>query len=399
MNLRSALIIFASSLCILLLYLNRPARLIFDEQFYIPAAREFMASSRDPNYQHPPLAKEIIGVSTALFGDDPWGWRLASCILGALALVALFSILRLFLNPFYSGVALVLVFTNGLFFSLSRLGLLEIFSLSFTLMGLAVLLKQLYGPEQKKLWTLWLPGMLFGFAVCTKWSALVPLAVCGVGGLLMRKFSLKQWGVFAASCLVFYLLPFLLLDMQGYSLWDLHKGMWAFHYPEVYQEGIMANTSPWWEWAFRIQPMWFAVLPNDFGEPGQFLSVMIFGNPFVIWAGWLGLAWCLKSRESFPRWIVALALAPFLVWAVAQRPVTYYYYFLTTSVFLALALVFAVARMTEQGIFAQKKAQRFLLIWAALSVIFFFYHWPLMTGLEMSAANFQKWYPHIRGYQ
>lgn len=400
------LIIFVVSFCILLLCLDRPARLIFDEKFYVPAALGILDRGHDENYQHPPLAKQLVALSIAIVGDTPWGWRLASVAMGALALVALYQLAILGMSSYYAMIAVVLVFTNGLFFTLSRLALLEMFTLSFTLLALAAWLRRFYGafakgPSSRGVTALIVPGILFGLALAAKWSALVPLGLCIVGGLYLRKYKLAQWLVFILSVGVFYLAPFMILATGDLPVWTLHQAMWNFHNPEVYQTGIMENTSAWWQWALNYEPMWFAVLPNAQQEPGKFIGVMIFGNPFVIWAGWLGLLVCvwasLKNRRRLSEvlhWVPGLALAPWLVWSVVQRPVTYYYYFLPTSVFLALALVAAVVWLVQEKILSNKKAQIFLGFWALISLTYFFYHWPLMTGVEMSAAEFSQWYPH-----
>lgn len=396
-----SLVVFVISTLVLLVCLDRPARLIFDEKFYVPAAMGILQQQKDENYQHPPLAKQLVALSIATFGDSPWGWRLASVVMGALALVAIYQIALLGMSPYFAAVAVVLVFANGLFFTLSRLALLEIFALSFTLLALSSLMRRFYGKRAVGFVALCLPGVLFGLALSAKWSALVPLVLCVVGGLWLRKYSWQQWAAFVVCVLAFYLAPFLILNYGSVSVLQLHQAMWSFHNPEVYLTGIMENTSSWWQWALNYEPMWFAVLPNAQQEPGKFLGVMIFGNPFVIWAGWLGLLVCLwawmknhgRLSEVF-HWIPVMALAPWLVWAVAQRPVTYYYYFLPTSVFLALALVSAMSWLVQQKILDNKKAQIFLGLWALISLVYFFYHWPLMTGAEMSAAEFSQWYPH-----
>lgn len=396
-----SLIIFVISVLVLLVSLDRPARLIFDEKFYVPAALGILDRQHDENYQHPPLAKQLVALSIAAVGDSPWGWRLASVIMGALSLVALYQLALLGMSSYYALIAVILVFANGLFFTLSRLALLEIFTLGFTLLALAAWMRRLYGNSGRGVMTLFLPGLFFGLALAAKWSAFIPLGLCVVGGVYLRKYRLPQWTVFMVSVGVFYLTPFLILVSGDLSVWGLHQAMWGFHYPDIYHTSIAENTSRWWQWALNFEPMWFAVLPNAQQEPGKFLGVMIFGNPFVIWAGWLGLLLCgwawLKNRAQLStvnHWIPVLALAPWLAWSVAQRPVTYYYYFLPTSVFLAMALVAGVYWLVQQKILENKKAQIFLGLWALISLGYFFYHWPLMTGAEMSAAEFSQWYPH-----
>src|SRR5438270_10252385 len=61
--------------------------LIFDEAYYVNAARVIAGVKppggvpyanaplhKDPNAEHPQLAKLIIAGTIKLFGDNPWGW-------------------------------------------------------------------------------------------------------------------------------------------------------------------------------------------------------------------------------------------------------------------------------------------------------------------------------------
>ena len=60
----------------------------FDEVHYLPAAREFLTLGTFINREHPLVGKELIALGIALFGDNPWGWRLLPTLFGTLALFA-----------------------------------------------------------------------------------------------------------------------------------------------------------------------------------------------------------------------------------------------------------------------------------------------------------------------
>ena len=81
--------------------------LIFDEAYYVNAARvidginppagEPYADAplhKDPNAEHPQLAKLIIAAGIELFGDDPYGWRIGSVLFGLIALIAMYALVR-----------------------------------------------------------------------------------------------------------------------------------------------------------------------------------------------------------------------------------------------------------------------------------------------------------------
>ncbi len=79
--------------------------LIFDEAFYVNAARAIArveeprnspyANSppgKDPNAEHPQLAKMVMAGGIELFGDDAWGWRLGSVLFSLVAMGALYAL-------------------------------------------------------------------------------------------------------------------------------------------------------------------------------------------------------------------------------------------------------------------------------------------------------------------
>ena len=81
--------------------------LIFDEAYYVNAARVIdgihppagdpyagAPLHKDPNAEHPQLAKLIMAGGIELFGDNPWGWRIGSVIFGLLAIVAMYALVR-----------------------------------------------------------------------------------------------------------------------------------------------------------------------------------------------------------------------------------------------------------------------------------------------------------------
>ena len=81
--------------------------LIFDEDYYVNAARVIdriqppkgvpYANSplgTDPNSEHPPLAKLIMAGGIELFGDGPIAWRLPSVLLGTVAILGMFALVR-----------------------------------------------------------------------------------------------------------------------------------------------------------------------------------------------------------------------------------------------------------------------------------------------------------------
>jgi dolichyl-phosphate-mannose-protein mannosyltransferase len=131
-----------------MLWLSQPeGALIFDEKYYVNAARvllsippegvyEDKAPALDPNTEHPPLAKLLVAGSMRLFGDNAYGWRLPSVIVGTASIGLLYGIARrVGLGPTPALVAAALLASDNLVFVHSRIFTLDIFLLGFLLLG------------------------------------------------------------------------------------------------------------------------------------------------------------------------------------------------------------------------------------------------------------------------
>ena len=81
--------------------------LIFDEDYYVNAARVIVGIhpphgdpywnsplGTDPNSEHPQLVKLLIAGGIELFGDGPFAWRLPSVLLGAVAILGMYALVR-----------------------------------------------------------------------------------------------------------------------------------------------------------------------------------------------------------------------------------------------------------------------------------------------------------------
>src|SRR5437773_10159290 len=116
--------------------LGRPPGMIFDEIYYATEGQDLLKHGvewdRNNNSAafvvHPPLGKWLIGWGQAAFGQNEFGWRIASAIAGTLAVLIVIRLGRRMFRSTVLGCAAGLLMTlDGLEFVLSRSALLDIF--------------------------------------------------------------------------------------------------------------------------------------------------------------------------------------------------------------------------------------------------------------------------------
>lgn len=150
--------------------------LIFDESYYVNAARVIdgieppkgaayhgAPKGKDPNAEHPQLAKLAIAAGIKLFGDTPLGWRIGSILFGAIALLALYALVIAAGGSAWlaAGSAAVMSLDN-LMLVHGRIATLDIYAVA--MMIVAALLYMRRRPL--------LAGLALGVAACMKETAL-----------------------------------------------------------------------------------------------------------------------------------------------------------------------------------------------------------------------------------
>jgi len=158
---RMLLVLLVAAAILRVIWLDRPmgeyeldaqkmygSSLIFDETYYVNVARILLGLPHnpkvyqgaplfeDPNKEHPPLAKLMIALSVRVLGDNAWGWRLPSLIFGIASIFIFYLLMkRMSKNPKFSLLATFLYSFDNLVFIHSRIAVLDIFVLTFMLLG------------------------------------------------------------------------------------------------------------------------------------------------------------------------------------------------------------------------------------------------------------------------
>lgn len=212
-----------------LVELGRPARLVFDETYYVKqaysllhlgyegrwaeeanvnfAAGTFTDLSTQADYVvHPAVGKWMIAAGMAFFDPaDPVGWRIAGAVTGALSVLIVVLIARhLFGHIAFGAMAGLLVAVDGIHLVMSRIAILDIFLSFWALLGFAALLLDRrahrtrlarqaasvlaasgrypdgWGVTTGVRWWLLVAGICLGLATGVKWSGAYFLAVFGL---------------------------------------------------------------------------------------------------------------------------------------------------------------------------------------------------------------------------
>ncbi len=366
-----AAVIFIVAHAALLIGMTTPEKFVFDEVHYVPAARQMLGTvPPEPvlNPMHPPLAKELMAASIAVFGDSAFGWRYPSALFGALAVVAIYLCgLILFGSVAPAVAAATIAFLNQMLFVQSRIAMLDIFALTFSLFAIAAFMAGYRRQRPQRFFAL--AGLGFGLAAACKWSGLFPLGACIVIVAVVK--LLQRWRTqFADGCATDWYRPdlwpdfewrhfaacFVLVPAAAYLLTfvPLH-GFSPSALIEAQRRIFSDNTttaiaghtymSSWPSWPFLARPVWY--LFDKTGDD-EIAAIVCLGNPLVLWPAVLAILLCLRdfvvTRRADLFLILSCDFGPWLGWALLPRTLAFIYYYLPPATFASLALVYALRR-------------------------------------------------------
>jgi hypothetical protein len=176
--------------------------LIFDESYYVNAARVIAGINppagmpyhgaplyKDPNAEHPQLAKLGIAAGIAIFGDNPTGWRAGSILFSLIALI--YALVRACGGgPWLAVGASAVMALDNLMLVHGRIGTLDIYAVAMMLVAATFYMRK------RPL----LAGLALGVAACMKEVALALLFVFALmEGLQVARVWLVEHGDLRAA--------------------------------------------------------------------------------------------------------------------------------------------------------------------------------------------------------
>ncbi|MSV37926.1 MAG: phospholipid carrier-dependent glycosyltransferase [Actinobacteria bacterium] len=403
------------SLFLRLWNLNKPKGFIFDEVYYAKNANslithgvELNSANQSEFVVHPPLGKWLIGIGIKLFGNNEFGWRISAAVFGTLSILLIYLIAqRLFNSYLLSNIAAGLMALDGLNLVMSRVALLDIFLMFFILLATYLFMRNQY----------WLTGIALGMATGIKWSGayLIPifliLSVNFVRTGLIRQ-ALMRISQFIIIPIFTYLITWSgwLFTSNGWdrnwaatqpkaflpdvirNLWHYHSEILNFHTGLDDTHSYSANP---WSWLILGRPTsFFYETPKNCGATSCSQEILAIGTPLLWWSAVIALVvvigYWLSKREPITTLIITGLAATYLPWFFFQSRTMFYFYAVSISPFLILALVFLISKLIEAGV---DRGWIYLFI----SVIFlnFIYFLPIWVGIEIPYSQWlnRMWLP------
>jgi len=385
-----------------LFYLDKPydsethtSGLIFDEQYYVNAARVILgihppagssyaqaALFHDPNAEHPPLAKLIIAGTIKLFGDNPWGWRIAPVIFGTIAVLAMYWLVRSARGSAWIALgAATLMSVDNLFLLHGRIATLDIFFVTFMIVAVALYL------NGRPLWA----GIALGVGLCMKLPAIDVVFVLALLELGRVFFRHKDEARSRAQIARARVIPLLLLIGAGVVTYlgllfvldlvaDPVGGPGAcptvasgFHNPIVHTYFMLCFsgklTSPAgptgiasypWQWLLNQAPIDYYTVSSNVLSAGKVVgthTVISFQgemNPAIVFLALPALGLAIQTawqrRDTFSMLCVVWFLGTFVPFTIAAAPLgsfggrtSYLYYMVAVlpAIFMSVAYFFS----------------------------------------------------------
>lgn len=392
-------------------YITFRSGTIFDELFFGRTAYEYLHGLQSYEDTHPPLGKILISIGIAVFGMNPWGWRVMGTLSGILMLPLAWVFARRVLKSSWMacGVAALLAF-DFMHFTQTRLAGVDGFLVLFIWTSYYFVFR--YWEEIRdgagRGWRFLPPaGFFLGMAVSCKWSgfyagagmALILFAIFIAGlrkGTLSGKYLRQTFWVCAGS---FFIIPaavyvasyFPYIPPGGKNglwqdMWMNQKNMLAYH---VNVSSSHQYASPWYQWPLMIHP--FPFFRNYRGDMAE--AVFAIGNPVVWWSGAASFFLCLykvmDKRDKTAAFLCTIYLAPLLPWIFVHRSSFLYHYF--PCVFPSILCTAYCCKVGKKGKFCMGG----LVLGAGVAFLMFY---PILAGQMVKIRYIETWLNWLPGW-
>ncbi len=285
---------------------------MFDEVYFTRTAQQYLNAQWPYEWTHPPLGKLIIATGIAVFGLDPFGWRIMGVIFGTLMISLIFLLGKKMFGSYIGGFSAAFLFTfDFMHLTEARLGITDTYVVFFSLAAQLFFFIYLSGVV-KKGWKntsvvpLFLSFLFFAFGFSTKWLVLFGfLGELAILVIIRLSEVVRSKSTFTNKIYEFfdhpyaYLVAFIIMSIGIYFLTyipdmiagrdflnivGLQDSMLGYHSGPIGLDH--PYSSPGWSWPIIGKPLWLylGTLPGNMRS-----TISLFGNPAVWWVGFASI--------------------------------------------------------------------------------------------------------------
>lgn len=302
----------------------------FDEIYHARTAYEFLKGLTAYENTHPPLGKLFIAAGIAVFGMNPFGWRIAGTLFG----IAMIPFVYLFAKRLTDSTPLAafgcfLFSFDFMHFTQTRLATIDVYITFFVILMYYFMYQytrlSFYDtPLKKTFFPLGACGVCMGLGIACKWTGVyagagLALIFFGVMCRRYREYRYAKANPYSSTagishsaildsfvpntrstllfCLLFFVavpaliyllsyVPFSDGTTDGLILRLLHNQKYMFSYHSNL-DSPHPYSSSWYQWPVMQRPIWYysRIVTGSSGTGGLREGISAFGNPLVWWAG------------------------------------------------------------------------------------------------------------------
>jgi dolichyl-phosphate-mannose--protein O-mannosyl transferase len=415
-------ILFVVAIALFAPRLDVPNGYVFDEVYHAYTAGQYVAGNHDAYlwntkaprehaaymWNHPPAGILFMAGGVTIWGDNPFGWRIASAMFGATGVVLAYLLaLAITRRKNVAVIAALLLLIDGLYLVQSRIGMLDIFGTVFMLGAFYTLYGYLTSPPEKARGYLVRLGLFLGLAIATKWNAAYAALFIGLV-VLWRSARVYRnagenladagvrthlvWvplglGVLPALVYIAAYVPFFMTGHDLGQFVEIQRQIFRYH---THLQATHTYQSRWWQWPLTLRPVWYFTQHTG----GSVANIYANGNTvlyalFVPAVMWVAGRWYRRDPASAVVLLIGF-FGQWLPWAMVPR-IAFAYHFLPAVPFGCLALATILVALYDGG----KLGRAVAVTYAVLAIAFFLYFYPIYTAVPITPEAFasRMWIP------
>jgi dolichyl-phosphate-mannose--protein O-mannosyl transferase len=367
--------------------LGYPTEEYFDEVYHAKTALQYLRGEPPTEWVHPPLAKLLIAGGVAVFGYQPWAFRLVPALAGILlAPVFLLLALRVLPSERAALLATLLLLLDGVYLVQSRIAMTNVFAVLFQLLSALLMLRAVRDTTLSFAAMAW-AGIALGLALSTRWTSLWAWGFLGLVFLVVRgrrAFTPRELLLGALAFVVLpaavYLLSYVPWMRQGHTVADVvrtQRDIWGYH---ANLTATHTYFSPWWTWPWLYRPTWYFWYSGDNFVRG----ICAIGNPAIWWASVPISLWALVTgvrwRDPARVFCGAGFFLLYLPWGLSPRTLNFSHYLFEAIPYACLSLGIWLDQHWGRGQAVVPRG------YVALAGLLFLVFLPFLTGVPVATA-------------